>query len=405
MFRDRGAPHAMPFSGLNAELRRAGPGRPVLLLDLDALEANLAVVRRRVAAGVAVRVVAKSLPSVPLLRLAMERLATNRLMVFDASVAELSRALPEADLLLGKPLPAQAVAAFYREHDHATGGDPGARVAWLVDSPARLAAYAAIARSAGVKARVNVEVDVGLRRGGVATLEELRAILREIAADPARLSFAGLMGYDAHVAAAPPVLSSPSRAFATVCDRMRAMRAAVEAFDPALIQGDLAWNGGGSKTYAMYPEGGPVNEVALGSCLVKPTDFDVASLSEHVPAVFIATPVLKRIVGVHVPFLEWAGRAWAAIDPAREVTYFVFGGGWMARPASPAGLVDNPIYGFSTNQAMLNGSARTGLDVDDWVFYRPTQSERVMQEFGAIQLVRGGALQGRWDVIDLAPGA
>ena len=395
----------MPFSGLNAELRRAGPGRPVIVLDLDALDANLAAVKRNVAPGLAVRVVAKSLPSVPLLRHVMERLGTSRLMVFDGSVSALAREVPDADLLLGKPLPAQAACAFYNERGRDSDGDPGARVRWLVDTPARAEEYAAIACAAGATARVAVEIDVGLHRGGAANEDELRAILRVIQADPKHLRFAGLMGYDAHVPSAPPLLSSPSRAFAEATARFAALREAVRAHDPSMIEGDPVWNGGGSKTYMRYHDGGPVNETALGSCLVMPTDFDVQSLAEHVPAVFIATPVLKRLAGSRVPFIEWAARAWAAIDPNREVTYFIFGGGWMARPVSPAGLVDNPVYGFSTNQAMLNGSARTALDVDDWVFLRPTQSERVMADFGALRLVRGGRLTGTWPVLALAPDA
>lgn len=401
--RDRGAPHAPPFAGLNAELRRAGPGKPVLLLDMDALDANLAEVKRAVAPGLAVRVVAKSLPSVPLLRYVMESLGTARLMVFDDTVSALAAELPEADLLTGKPLPAQAVAAFYEARGVAGGGDPGGRVRWLVDGDARLAQYAGLARGLGVRMRINVEVDVGLHRGGAATTEELDAILREIEADPAHLSFAGLMGYDAHVTSAPPLLSSPRRAFDAATGRLAEFRDVLVTRHPGLLSGDPVWNGGGSKTYMLHAAGGPVNEVALGSCLVKPTDFDVPTLASHVPALFLAAPVLKRLAGARVPFLEWAARAWAAVDPNREVTYFIFGGGWMAKPVSPAGLSDNPIYGFSTNQAMLNGSARTGLAADDWVFFRPTQSERVVQEFGALRRVRGGRLDGVWSVLGFAP--
>ena len=401
--RDRGAPHAPPFAGLNAELRRAGPGKPVLLLDMDALDANLAEVKRAVAPGLAVRVVAKSLPSVPLLRYVMESLGTARLMVFDDTMSALAAELPEADLLAGKPLPAQAVAAFYEARGAAGGGDPGGRVRWLVDGASRLAQYAGLARGLGVRMRINVEVDIGLHRGGAATTEELDAILREIEADPAHLSFAGLMGYDAHVTSAPPLLSSPRRAFEAATGRLAEFRDVLVTRHPGLLLGDPVWNGGGSKTYMLHAEGGPVNEVALGSCLVKPTDFDVPTLASHVPALFVAAPVLKRLAGARVPFLEWAARAWAAVDPNREVTYFIFGGGWMAKPVSPAGLSDNPVYGFSTNQAMLNGSARTGLAPDDWVFFRPTQSERVVQEFGALRLVRGGRLDGVWSVLGFAP--
>jgi D-serine deaminase-like pyridoxal phosphate-dependent protein len=438
--RDRGAPHAPPFSEWNAELRRTGPGKPVLLLDLDALEHNLRAVREAVAPGLAVRVVAKSLPSLPLLRRVMEGLGTRRLMVFDESIALLAAELPDADFLLGKPLPVQAAAAFYAERARAGDLAAGERVRWLVDGPERLAQYAALARQHGVKVRVCIEVDVGLHRGGVAEPADLRLMLQAIAADPAHLELGGLMGYDAHVTSAPPLFSSVEGALGAVVARYAAFREVVDEFTrssagaarggaggsageggassagearaggsagvggASSAAGDLVFNGGGSKTYMLHRAGGPIDEVALGSCLVMPTDFDVATLAAHRPALFIATPVLKRLQGTRVPFLEWMSPAWSRWDPNRQLTYFVFGGGWMARPVSPAGLTNNPIYGFSTNQALFNGSERTGLQPDDWVFLRPTQSERVMQEFGAIRLLGAAARDpDTWSVIGFSP--
>lgn len=401
--RDQGAPHPPRFARLQAELREKGPGKPVLLLDLDALDANLAEVKRAVAPGLAVRVVAKSLPSIPLLRHVLSTLGTDRLMVFDESVGLLATEFPEADILLGKPLPAQAAARFYSDHRGAGPADPGARIQWLIDSPERLAQYAALARSAGVRMRLNIEIDVGLHRGGVASPAALRPLLEAISAGPDHLEFAGLMGYDPHVASAPPLLSSPARALAAVKERYRAFREAVRAHDPAWAAADRTFNGAGSKTYHLYTASDPLTEVALGSALVKPTDFDVPTLSAHADALFIATPVLKRLAGTRIPYLEWASRAIGLWNPNRRVTYFVFGGGWLAKPVSPPGLVENPVYGFSTNQAMLNGSERTGLAPDDWIFLRPTQSERVMQELGAIHPVRGGRLEAPWAVLPFLP--
>lgn len=401
--RDLGAPHAPRFARLQDELKSAGPGKPVLLLDLDALDANIDAVQRAVAPGLAVRVVAKSLPSIPLLRHVLARLGTTRLMVFDESISTLSAGFPESDLLLGKPLPVRAAELFYAEQREANVASPGARVRWLVDTPERLSQYAALARSLDVKMRVAVEIDVGLHRGGAPDPAALRPLLQAISADPAHLSFAGLMGYDAHVPSAPPLLSSPDSALAGVVARYRAFKEAVRAHDPSWLSGDVVFNGAGSKTYMLYGQGSPLDEVALGSALVMPAKFDAPTLAAHTEALFIATPVLKRLQGTRVPFLEWASRPWALWNPNRQVTYFVFAGGWMAHPVSPTGLVENPVYGFSTNQAILNGSEKTALAPDDWIFFRPDQSERVMQEFGAIRTVRGGRLQETWGVLGFLP--
>lgn len=395
---DRGAPHAPYFAALERELRERGPGKPVLLLDRDALDRNLATVKRRVAPGVALRVVAKSLPSVPLLRHVMDGLATDRLMIFDESVTELTEVFPAADVLLGKPLPVRAVERFF-ERRGAAGGE---RVRWLVDDLDRLDRYHALARRLGVRLRVSLEIDVGLHRGGFASPEALTAALRVLGAAPTHLRFAGLMGYDAHVPAAPPLLTRRERAFQDVLDRYGAFTRAVREHDATWLEGAVL-DGGGSKTYAMHREGGPVGEVALGSALVMPTDFDVPSLRAHEPALFLAAPVLKRLEGTHIPFVPRLSSVWGRVDPNREVTYFLFGGGWLARPFSPRGLSTNPLYGFSTNQSLLNGSRRTALAAEGTVFFRPTQSERVMQELGSLQLVRGGRLAGTWEVWPFTP--
>ncbi len=63
---------------------------------------------------------------------------------------------------------------------------------------------------------------------------------------------------------------------------------------------------------------------------------------------------------------------------------------------SLGGLVENIIYGFSTNQAIVNGSRSTALHVDDYIFLLPTQSEAIMREFGDVVMIRNGKIVGRY---------
>ncbi|MEK6195823.1 MAG: hypothetical protein N2F24_16535 [Deltaproteobacteria bacterium] len=86
------------------------------------------------------------------------------------------------------------------------------------------------------------------------------------------------------------------------------------------------------------------------------------------------------------------------IRPLWQTTFFIYGGYWKAEPLSPKGLVLNPLYGRSTNQEMMNGSEHTELEVDDYVFLRPTQSETVMLQFGDLFVIRGDRYIGRWPV-------
>ena len=67
--RDRGAPHAPYFARLSAALREAGIATPTMIIDRDRLAANAARVIHNIGARMQLRLVAKSLPCLPLLRL------------------------------------------------------------------------------------------------------------------------------------------------------------------------------------------------------------------------------------------------------------------------------------------------------------------------------------------------
>ena len=45
---------------------------------------------------------------------------------------------------------------------------------------------------------------------------------------------------------------------------------------------------------------------------------------------------------------------------------------------------------------MLVGSGLQGLKVDDWVFFRPRQSEAVLQQFGDIAVLDEGKITQFW---------
>ena len=397
---DQGAGgHDAYFQRLSEALREHGLGRPTMLVDLDRLDRNTDAVVSAVAPR-HYRVVAKSLPSAPLMDHIMKRSGTRRLMVFHQPFLNaVAAAHATADVLIGKPLPVAAAGRFYARH--APGAfDPSRQLQWLIDTPERLRQYAELARGRGLQLQVNVEIDVGLHRGGLRAPRELVEMLRAIEAEP-RLTFRGLMGYDPHVAKLPDLLGSQAREFERVQARYRSFLDAWRAHGGGSGEEELLLNAAGSPTYPFWRQvDGIANDISAGSGLVKPLDFDLDSLSDLVPALFVATPVLKAWDGLHVPGFESVGRLQRLWNPNRARTFFVYGGYWMARPVSPPGLSENPIFGHSTNQEMLNGSARVELGVDDYVFYRPTQSEFVMLQFGEIAAVRGGRIIDFWAPLD-----
>jgi D-serine deaminase-like pyridoxal phosphate-dependent protein len=398
--RDEGEPYTEYFRSLDVELKDHGPGRPMVLLDLDRLDRNLAVLEGRLELPLHYRVVVKSLPSLDLLRYIVRATGTRRLMVFHSMDLVMLLDDPEFrsfDMLLGKPMPRAALAEVYRRTSRQAVG----RIRWLVDTPARLEQYLSFAREEGLRLPIDLELDVGLHRGGFADRGGFLAALRTIAENPEHLGFAGTMGYEPQVASVSVLFGSKLPAMERELTRSLAVYAGYvasgrEAF-PELFRGDVVFNGGGSKTYRFYQDHpGVVDDVSAGSALVKPSAFDAESLEDHVPAVYIATPVLKRLAGTTIPLRESVSFLFPLWDPNRQVTYFTYGGSFTAEKESPRGLKDNTLYGASTNQGILNGSSRTDLHPDDYVFCRPTQSEKVMAEMGEIHLLRGGKLAGVW---------
>ena len=72
------------FHNAQNALRAAGLCEPVLLIDKARLDTNIKALKKMLPRGMAYRIVAKSLPSVPLLTHIARRAKTDRLMSFNA---------------------------------------------------------------------------------------------------------------------------------------------------------------------------------------------------------------------------------------------------------------------------------------------------------------------------------
>lgn len=379
----RGAGHDAYFSRLNDLLKRDGPGRPVMLIDSERMNHNIDALSGWVGKDKTYRVVVKSLPSVPLLDHVMRRATTRSLMVFHQPfINAVAEHFPDVDALLGKPMPVAAARTFYRKLD-ASRYDAARRLQWLIDTPERLQQYQSLARELGVKMRVSVEIDVGLHRGGLPEPAALAPLLEVIAEDPEHLAFSGFMGYEAHLTGLDAELDHPA-----VQSVLRIYRGHLDAARGAGIDlAGLTLNGAGSHTLKIYQGDHTMNDLSAGSGVVMPTDFDTLHLAGNLPALFIATPILKRYQGN--PFT-------ADPPPDMERLYYIYGGYWKAKMVSPP-EIGEPIY-QSTNQSPITTSHEVDLAVDDYMFLRPTQSEFVMLQFGDLLPVAGGEIIGRWPV-------
>jgi D-serine deaminase-like pyridoxal phosphate-dependent protein len=392
--RDRGeGGHAAYFAGMEAALKRAGIAEPTLVIDRQRLEANIATVRDALRpTGLGLRVVTKSLQAPALLEAVLKGCETDRLMVFNGLMLdEMVRVHPDADVLLGRPLPAAQVDSFVRRH----GNSPAAAAhpQWLVDSPERLAQYLAIADAHSAPMRISLEIDVGLHRGGLPDAAALAELIDLAKAAP-QVTVTGLMGYDAHV----PGVARPDVELA----RVKARYAEARAVLIAKLGGDPAaytLNAAGSPTYRLHLDGTPANEVSIGSAFVKPMNFDYGLLRAHLPAAFIAQPVLKVMDKALIPDIEPMAGLLNGLNPNGRRGFFAYGGYGDAEPVSPAGLAFSPLYG---GRSMLTGSAKVELNQDDFIFFRPRESEGVFLQFGDIAVYDGAEIAARWPTFPVA---
>jgi D-serine deaminase-like pyridoxal phosphate-dependent protein len=246
--------------------------------------------------------------------------------------------------------------------------------------------------------RVNLEVDVGLHRGGFA-LAELEACLGAWPKEEAGLELSGLMGYDAHVGKVP--WQSAGAAHRRAAEAYaECVRVTERAFPEKASK--LCLNGSGSPTFQNLTGSECWNEVTIGSAFVKPTDFDIKTLEAFEPAAFIASPVLKVEPGFSLPGGARSSTLVPSVYPAFGQSLFVAGGTFDAEPVYPEGLKRSPVYGDSFNQAAYCAPKHVQAPVDSWIFLRPRQSESILLRHGPLVAIDGddGPLElTRWPVL------
>ena len=382
------------YTQLNRVLRQQGQGVPVLLLDKASLDANIAVVKQQLPAQVQPRLVVKSLTCLQLIAHIASSLNCSRFMVFHAPhLPVIVTQFAQADILLGKPMPVAAVRQFYSQYlsqpadSMADKAQP--HIQWLVDGTERLQQYLALAKALNLQLRINIEIDIGLHRGGLAKPKQLEPLLNLISENTQYLQLAGLMGYDAHVGKIPGVIQSLQTSYQLSQQRYQAHIDFIKTSFPQLFNAQLCFNGAGSPTFSLHCQQTVCNDIAFGSMLLKPTDFDIATLTQLKPALFIATPVLKVLPHSQIPGLALLDKL-----PHRHKALFVYGGNWLARYVYPQGIQVNSLYGRSSNQEMVNIPKGCNIQMDDYVFLRPTQSEAVIGQFSQLYCYDGQQLLG-----------
>lgn len=408
-------PSAHYFNEISQALKQAGAHRPTLVIDKQRLDQNLSSLMKVIQTGFDYRIVAKSLPSIPLLKYIMKQSGSNRLMSFHLPfLLHVVKNLPHTDILLGKPMTVSGARQFYQWQQHIQSTkeqgyefQPEKQLHWLVDSLERLKQYQELAKELNCTLNINLELDIGLHRGGYVGNDknnsELRQSLQLLLADK-RLNLTGLMGYEAHASKIPSFLGGTPKAFSLA---MEAYQSCIDQVVDVMGQDcldSLILNAGGSSTYPLYNKKDQrtsfINEVATASALVKPTDFDVHTLDHHLPATFIAAPVLKLVKNPELPMASGLSKFMHKVGLLPKQACFIYGGNWLATPYFPENIKRANILGHSSNQEMYELRSDSSLKMDDYLYFRPSQSEAVFLQFGEIAVYEAGAIIDWWPIFD-----
>jgi D-serine deaminase-like pyridoxal phosphate-dependent protein len=389
--------HPMSPRDLAASAGRIGNGDPLALLDLAALDRNIATIAAFAAGrGWAARPALKAFRCPRLSSYVLGRLPQPRGMVFDLGEAdELARIGPPGlDLMMGwVPAPA--------ELERFLMGRPSTkkphRIRLLVDgveSARDLTRLAATTRRP-LPLDVALDLDSGMGRGGIDSKDEMAAVLQVLRAAGSRVQLGAIVCYDGHASLVPPaaarrIVVEQARSY------LRRGLGWLHELGADLI-GDRALivNGPGSTSFRQWPEGSEINEISPGNAFVFPSTLDQFDTDGLSNAVVLCAPVTRitsdspslpltqtTLPGSTQQEVLVKSAAWSAIDS-------------IATAIWPEGITSDTLSGGLNAFVVPKGSRKRG----EHVLFRPVEAWFAIDEFDALHAVREGRHVRTWPTV------
>ncbi len=254
---------------------------PALVLDLERMRENIATMASSTAGRTAVRPHFKVHKC---LEIAHEQVAAGAIGMTAATVSEALTLVRGGfdEILIANEVVSPGKAALVAQ----LAGE--ARVTVAVDDPDVAAVLSAAACGEGTEVGVLAEVDVGMHRGGVRSIEEGRALAQWLNVLPG-ITLRGVMGYEGHVVTEP--------------DRQRRSDGAREAMDLLAQHVDaLRTDGreiqivsaGGTNTYDMTGADPRVTELQAGTYVVMDAGYARLAPAFHPALTVLATTVSRK---------------------------------------------------------------------------------------------------------------
>jgi D-serine deaminase-like pyridoxal phosphate-dependent protein len=367
------------------------PATPLMVVDLDAFDANAADLARR-AAGKPIRLASKSV-RVPAL--------IERALAAPGFQGVLGYNLREALWLEGQGVTDDVVLAYPTVDraallDLVTSESAAGHITLMVDDVAQLDIVDAVRPSPdpGVDVRVAVDVDAGLRVGGqhvgpkrspLYDAEDVLRLARHVVERPG-FTLVGVMTYEGQVAGVPDDVPS-QRARSLVVRRLKTASMAQLAERRQSIAQRLAevvelefWNAGGSGSVEATSADPTVTEIAAGSGLLVPGLFDHYQSFVPRPAAFYGLPVTRK-----------PNDAMATVHGGGFIASGATGADRAPIPWAPPGLHLTSLEGAGEVQTPLTGHPAALLRIGDLVWFRHAKSGELFEHTNSVRLLRGDA--------------
>ncbi len=366
------------------------PAAPVVVVDLDAFDANADDLVRR-AGGKPIRLASKSVRVPALIARALAHHGFSGVLCYQLREALwlVAEGLTD-DAVMGYPTVDRVALEQLLGNEQALDS-----ITLMVDDVAQLDAVDAVRRDQPGVVRLAVDIDAGLRLAGshvgpkrspLHGVDRVLAFAREITARPG-FRLVGVMTYEGQVAGVPDVVPhQPARSMVV----RRLKRASIKqlAERRALVDTALRetcelefWNAGGSGSIESTVADPVVTEVAAGSGLLVPGLFDHYESFTPRPAAFFGLPVVRR--------------------PAPGVVT-VAGGGFIASgptgkdrsplPWAPPGLALTGLEGAGEVQTPLTGPGADRLDIGDLVWFRHAKAGELAEHTNTVHLLDGDTI-------------
>ena len=360
---------------------------PVMVVDLDAFDANAADLVRR-AGGKPVRVASKSVRVPALLERVLARQGFSGVLAYT---------LREALWLHGRGLSDDIVVAYPTVDrgalcDLVASPSSAAAITLMVDDVAHLDVVDSLRSSLAVPVRVALDVDAGLRMGGQHVGPKRSPLydpadvaeLARTVVDRDGFRLVGVMTYEGQVAGVPDDVPHQRTRSLLVrrlkqasISQLEARRREIADLLSTIVDLEF-WNAGGSGSVEATAADPVVTEVAAGSGLLVPGLFDHYQSFTPRPASFFGLPVTRR--------------------PSDQIAT-VHGGGFVASgpvgddrapiPWAPPGLHLTGLEGPGEVQTPLTGHPAALLDIGDLVWFRHAKSGEPFEHTNTVHLVWG----------------